>query len=128
MSIAEDKAVTMFCRHRGTENPAMAAVERNYISETWVLSRIQTLDAAARECPACGVKQAVLKRVDHYLCLFRIPVLRVRKGEPFLACDHCESIIAQSYKKSGNRSARTCSTCSRDLYGDVYCPMCGREV
>lgn len=128
MSIAEDKAVSMFCRHRGTEKPAIPLGGRNCLSETWVLSRIREIDATARECPACKAHQATLKRVDHYLCLFRIPVMRVRKGEPFLACNGCESIIAKDYKKSRTTSKRICSTCGRALYGDVYCPICGRQV
>jgi hypothetical protein len=47
------------------------------------------LDNQPRMCPSCGLYQARLKRVDQYLSAFFIPVLRVKKGDPFLLCERC---------------------------------------
>ncbi len=51
-----------------------------------------TLDEAAGICSACGLAQARLKRVDHYVSLFFIPLFRVKKGDPVLICDRCKAI------------------------------------
>ena len=46
-----------------------------------------TLDEVPGICAACGLAQARLKRVDHYLSLFFIPLFAVKKGDPVLICD-----------------------------------------
>ena len=51
-----------------------------------------TLDETPGICSACGLAQARLKRVDHYLSLFFIPLFRVKKGDPVLICDRCGAI------------------------------------
>ncbi|SPF39937.1 hypothetical protein SBDP1_280015 [Syntrophobacter sp. SbD1] len=48
-----------------------------------------TVDETPRICPGCGLAQARLKRVDHYLSLFFIPLFPVKKGDPVLICDRC---------------------------------------
>ena len=48
-----------------------------------------TLDRQARTCPACGLAGAYTRRTDHYLSLFFIPLVRVKKGEPYLYCQRC---------------------------------------
>ena len=55
-----------------------------------VSPRITTLDEKPRMCPVCGLAQAYYKRVDQWLSLFFIPVIRVKKGEPFIMCEKCE--------------------------------------
>jgi hypothetical protein len=47
------------------------------------------LDDQPRMCPSCGLYKAKLKRADRYLSVFFIPVLRVKKGDPFLFCERC---------------------------------------
>ena len=54
------------------------------------------LDAPSRMCPKCGLYQAQLKRVDHYLSLFFIPLFPVKKGNPFLECRRCAGVFTES--------------------------------
>lgn len=83
-------------------------------------------------CPSCGLYQARLKRVDHYLALFFIPLFRVKKGTPFLECQRCGTV---SGGENGERSrpepeqAVRCPYCGHSLGPDFqYCPGCGRRV
>ena len=48
-----------------------------------------SVDDTPRLCPACGLAQARLKRIDHYLSLFFIPLFPVKRGEPVVICDRC---------------------------------------
>jgi RNA polymerase subunit RPABC4/transcription elongation factor Spt4 len=97
-----------------------------------VSPKIKVLDQNPRRCPVCGLHQAYNKRTDHYLSLFFIPILRVKKGEPFLACDRCEQtaqapgpdLTRQQYEE-----ARTCRYCGKALNKDFkYCPQCGKRI
>ncbi len=97
-----------------------------------VQPKTKVLDATPRRCPACGGPQGYAKRVDHYFSLFFIPVLRVRKGEPFIACDSCDA------HGSGFRSPPVhpktngpgaCRDCGRPVSpGFRFCPHCGKEI
>jgi RNA polymerase subunit RPABC4/transcription elongation factor Spt4 len=81
--------------------------------------KTRILDDNPRRCPRCGLSGARLKRVDHYLTLFFIPVFPIRKGEPFVACDRCEGIAPPG-------GGRTCAKCGKDLRPDFrFCPFCG---
>jgi hypothetical protein len=51
------------------------------------------LDKQARLCPVCHHSAVYLKRVDHYLSLFFIPLFPVKKGTPFLSCDKCRTVL-----------------------------------
>lgn len=91
------------------------------------------LDDVKRLCPFCGLAQARLKRVDQYLSLFFIPLLRVKQGNPVLICDRCGAV---SDPEGSNRlSAKAaphgsqCRWCGEGIEpGFNYCPHCGREV
>jgi RNA polymerase subunit RPABC4/transcription elongation factor Spt4 len=95
-----------------------------------VSPKIKTLETAPRICPACGLAQAYLQRVDHYLSLFFIPIIRVKTGEPALICNRCR---ASGYDQPGVESAppipesiRVCKQCGRTLEGRfAFCPYCG---
>ena len=80
-------------------------------------------------CPSCGLLRARYKRVDHYFSLFFIPLIPVKKGEPFL---YCESCGLQSRGKFGNGYSnviRSCKNCGRKLEsGFMYCPFCGKPL
>ena len=81
-------------------------------------------------CPSCGLLRARYKRVDHYLSLFFIPLIPVKKGEPFLYCDRCG---AQARGQSSNDynyiGSRSCKNCGRKLESDFnYCPFCGKSL
>lgn len=54
------------------------------------------IDKQARLCPACQHSAVYLKRVDHYLSLFFIPLFPVKKGIPFLSCDNCHSVFDET--------------------------------
>lgn len=54
--------------------------------------RTVRVDNQPRSCPYCGHVAVHLKRVDHYIAIFFIPLIRIKKGIPFLACDHCNVV------------------------------------
>lgn len=92
------------------------------------------LDDLRRICPACGLAQAHLKRVDQYLSLFFIPLLRVKKGEPVVLCDRCGTQSAVSGLPGSTPSVEPprelfCRSCGRALDPRFnYCPHCGTKV
>ncbi|MBW1840170.1 MAG: zinc ribbon domain-containing protein [Deltaproteobacteria bacterium] len=97
-----------------------------------VSPKIRVLDDAPRICPSCGLAQARLKRADSYFNLFFIPVFRVKKGEPFVSCDRCESTsdLFSSHDASVPiRRGTCCNHCGKALNKKFqYCPYCGKPV
>jgi rubrerythrin len=97
-----------------------------------VSPRIKVLDQNPHRCPACGLKQAFYKRIDHYFSLFFIPIFRVKTGEPFLVCDHCEQSVHPTLQDSNwqqSEDAWVCRYCGKTLNTDFkYCPHCGKRV
>ncbi|NLI83157.1 MAG: zinc ribbon domain-containing protein [Deltaproteobacteria bacterium] len=96
--------------------------------------RTTTLDESARICPSCGLAQARLKRVDHYLSLFFIPLFPVKRGEPLLICDRCGSVFTPDGSPEGplerkstpEVTGRICRQCGGVLESVFrYCPYCG---
>lgn len=90
------------------------------------------LDENSRICPSCGLAQARLRRVDSYFNLFFIPLFRVKKGTPFIACDRCESVSPETafreYPRPREPSLR-CASCGNPLEEAFkFCPSCGRPV
>ena len=94
-----------------------------------VSPKTKTIDPTPRLCSSCGLAQAYLKRVDHYVSLFFIPVIRVKKGEPVLVCNRCESAGFNAPEQQSMRNAAPpvmCKQCGRSLENDFrYCPFCG---
>lgn len=85
-----------------------------------------------RMCHACGLYQARLKRMDHYLSIFFIPLFRLKKGSPFLQCGSCGTISHESgdpwHEVPGSRGLR-CGHCGNKLDAEFrFCPHCGKEV
>lgn len=85
-----------------------------------------------RMCPACGLARAKRKRVDHYLSLFFLPLLPVKKGAPFLACEACGRTFPDQ-QGGGYPGAlskpRTCPNCGGVIETDFrFCPFCGRAL
>jgi len=94
--------------------------------------KTKILDQNPRRCPICGLHQAYFKRVDHYLSVFFIPLLRVKKGDPFIMCDRCENSIpefgADVSQQTGDKNI-TCPYCERSLDQDFkFCPYCGKLI
>jgi len=94
--------------------------------------RLKIVENTPRICPSCGLAQAYLKRADSYFSLFFIPLFRVKKGEPFVFCERCKSVMTeggtprQGWKAAG---AGRCSACGRSVDREfVYCPYCGKKV
>jgi ribosomal protein L37E len=91
-----------------------------------------TLDETVRVCSACGLAQARLKRVDHYLSLFFIPLFPVKKGRPVVICDRCGAISPLDGDSRGAfQSARrdSCPQCGFPVTRDFrYCPSCGTRI
>lgn len=96
-----------------------------------VSPKTKTLDRHPRRCPACGLSQAYYKRIDHYFNLFFIPLIRVKKGEPFLVCERCEQTVNdvdRSYDPIQERQVSTCDQCGQAVEKDfTYCPHCGKH-
>jgi len=99
-----------------------------------VQPRVKVLDETPRRCARCGLHQAYLKRVDLYLSLFFIPVIKVKTGNPVLVCNRCER-PADAAASDPPRSqppppaARPCRFCDRAFPTDyVFCPICGRRL
>lgn len=90
------------------------------------------LDKQPRLCPVCGHHEVYLKRTDHYLSLFFIPLFRVKKGAPFLSCDNCRSVFDEgglAVHKGRNDRSLACPYCGRALEDDFdFCPRCGKKI
>jgi rubrerythrin len=89
-----------------------------------------TIDDTPQLCPYCGLQRARMKRIDHYLSLFFIPVFRVKKGDPVLICDHCGVVSGVSeaggFPGERIRQTNTCPRCGKILDTEFrYCPYCG---
>lgn len=90
------------------------------------------LDENPRMCPVCGLATARLKRIDHYISLFFIPLIPVKRGTPFLECNRCKGVFDETGRPryGGDfHAVRRCSSCGKELEGDfAYCPYCGKRV
>ena len=98
-----------------------------------VQPKTRRVDDNPQRCPACGLAQAFTTRVDHYLSLFFIPLIRVKQGEPFLLCEACQRPL------NGNRApvkevplsgaSTVCVACKSDFDSSFkYCPYCGQRA
>lgn len=96
-----------------------------------------TIDENPRLCPACGLAQAKLKRIDHYLSLFFIPIIRVKKGEPLIICERCGFISSPDqadadfmrHSPAPAHLPYRCPSCGFELNQSFnYCPQCGTKV
>jgi rRNA maturation endonuclease Nob1 len=70
-----------------------------------------------------------MQRIDHYLSLFFIPVLRVKTGEPQLVCDSCGGPGPEPEPAEAATGAKSCRFCNRTFPADyAFCPACGRRL
>jgi RNA polymerase subunit RPABC4/transcription elongation factor Spt4 len=97
-----------------------------------VQPKTRRVDENPQRCPVCGLAQAYATRVDHYLSLFFIPLIRVRQGAPFLLCEGCQRPVddsrapVQAVPLSGSSSV--CVACKRAFDSSFkYCPHCGQR-
>ena len=102
-----------------------------------VQPKTRTLDETPRRCARCGLHQARLQQVDHYISLFFIPLIRVKQGEPFLYCQRCRQPVdlptdttgtVSGPQPSGGPQHPMCRQCGRTLSSEYrYCPHCGQR-
>lgn len=96
------------------------------------------LGKQAQACPYCSHFDVTLKRVDHYISLFFIPIFRIKKGIPFLECENCQVAIDPDIDIDGRHVGfgeretdriRTCGYCGKPVAADYsYCPYCGKRI
>ncbi|MDL1967814.1 MAG: zinc ribbon domain-containing protein [Deltaproteobacteria bacterium] len=95
-----------------------------------VSPKTKILDNNPRMCPVCGLTRAYFKRVDQYLSIFFIPILRVKKGEPFIMCERCEKNVGNYGENDNSWSCGQdikCKNCGKTLDKNFkYCPFCGK--
>ena len=91
-----------------------------------------TVDRQPRSCPSCGHFGVYLKRVDHYVSLFFIPLFPVKRGTPFLICENCNAVIDEhgprmDFDQQPGKS--TCPFCRGAIDRDfTFCPYCGKPL
>jgi len=90
------------------------------------------LEDRSRICPSCGLSTARLKRIDHYVSVFFLPLFRIKKGRTFLACQRCGSLSGESgevFYDSAMTRGTHCPSCGRSLEKTFqFCPYCGKRI
>jgi hypothetical protein len=97
-----------------------------------VQPRSRRLESDPRTCPSCGAAKAYLKRTDHYISLFFIPLIPISRGQPMLACESCGGVFDERgqsvYLPSGDGLKRCLGCGERVEPSFTYCPYCGRRL
>ena len=91
------------------------------------------VDDQAWVCPKCGLPSARLKRVDHYLSLFFIPLIPIKRGEVFLECERCGKVFEETggFRQSPFQPQPfpLCPKCGRQMKREFqFCPYCGQRI
>jgi hypothetical protein len=91
------------------------------------------VDDQPRTCPKCGLPSARLKRLDHYLSLFFIPLIPIKRGEHFLECNRCGGVFDENGRPQSDpfqyKPIRSCPKCGREMAQDfMFCPHCGQRI
>jgi hypothetical protein len=93
--------------------------------------RRKKIDSHPRICSNCGLSQAYLFRMDDYLSLFFIPILRIRKGQPFVECERCGHLTDENgkiYTPGTDIRVIRCHRCGETLEKEfAFCPYCGAK-
>ena len=91
-------------------------------------------------CPYCSHFEVYVKRTDQYLSVFFIPLIRVKKGTPYVICESCRALLGmdrdtgdtedtEDMGDTGESNERRCRSCGRSLDpGFSYCPYCGKPI
>jgi uncharacterized CHY-type Zn-finger protein len=97
-----------------------------------ITPKTKKIDETPRRCPDCGLYQAYQMRVDHYLNLFFIPVLRIKKGEPFIMCERCHKAtneFSRDFSPYREETGLLCKFCGNPIHkGFFFCPYCGKKL
>jgi rRNA maturation endonuclease Nob1 len=90
------------------------------------------VDRQARSCARCGHFDVYLKRVDHYVSLFFIPLFPIKRGSPFLMCENCKTVFNEhGYGVDVEQAVgkKSCPQCGRSIDADfTFCPYCGKAL
>ncbi|MBT8371892.1 MAG: zinc ribbon domain-containing protein [Deltaproteobacteria bacterium] len=117
--------------HYSQANVRSTAILKPMILIAGIAPKTKRIDQNPMRCPSCGLHQAYRTRIDHYLNLFFIPVLRIKKGEPFVACERCAKTIHElgpEYSRHAGSETDACKYCGKSLDHDFkYCPSCGKS-
>lgn len=93
-----------------------------------VQPRTVVLEDQARSCPYCGRVAVRRQRIDHYISLFFIPLIPVKRGVPHLACGHCKNVVSAGAGPAAG-GFKGCGNCGSPVEEEfVYCPYCGKRV
>ncbi len=88
-----------------------------------------TLDEPPKRCDACGLYQLSPMRTDHYLSLFFIPILPIKKGDLFFRCQSCGAVAAERNDLRNVFQMKTCPECGQNIEEDFrFCPSCGHGL
>lgn len=97
-----------------------------------VQPRTVRIEKHAQACPSCAHFDVYLKRLDHYISLFFIPLIRIKKGVPFFVCENCGTHQDQqgsAFEFGETGKPQQCGFCGRSVEPDFsYCPACGRPL
>ena len=97
-----------------------------------VQPRTVVLSDRLESCPYCGHVAARRQRIDHYISLFFIPLIPVKRGIPHMACGHCKNVVgggAGGSQRTGSGGYKGCGHCGSPVEEEyVYCPYCGKRV
>ncbi len=98
-----------------------------------VQPRTKVLEKSPRLCRACNFTAAYLKRIDHYLSLFFIPLFPVKRGEPMLICDSCGAVMSPTgeveWRPQVEPKPEVCPKCAKPVSPEFeYCPYCGGRL
>jgi len=90
------------------------------------------VDKQARSCSRCGHVEVYLKRVDHYVSIFFIPLVPVSRGKTAIVCERCGGISDEMGRGIGigaTRDVLLCKRCGRELERKfTFCPYCGERI
>ena len=96
-----------------------------------ITPKTKRIDQQPIRCPQCGLNQAYRTREDHWLHLFFVPVVPVKRGEPFLFCEHCRRPVGTDRgTASPPRALRAeCPACGKPIKENFrFCPHCGQRL
>ena len=94
-----------------------------------VHSKTITLDEPPGRCDVCGLYQLKPMRTNHYISLFFIPILPIKKGDIFFRCESCGAYAAGKNGQQEISHTETCPKCGRVVDHDFrFCPSCGNSL
>jgi hypothetical protein len=125
----QNKWLSIF-HHDGLNDPEVSAF---IFFIGGVQPRKVNVDDQPRICPNCGLSSARLKRLDHYISLFFIPLIPVKRGERFLECNRCDGVFDETGRSQSipfqKKADSLCPKCGREVSPEFrFCPFCGQRV